>query len=346
MILIDAAYINQSGGKILLEYLIETIIVKGLEKEFFFILDKRLSSKYINKLHPEFIRIMSPSESERRRFYKKMPFRFTTVFCFANVPPPYRLQLQKVFILFHNALILSSVHAKYNLMTNIKFFLKRIYIEIKSSKDYTWIVQTNHMSCLLKDKLGVKDAAVKILPIYDVSMFAGLNEQLEINRNNFLYVADGVKQKNHVLLLQAWEIIFDRAQLPITLHLTIPSQFTTLINEIQRLRAKGVSIVNHGFCDLSELQNLYRTCNYFITPSLAESFGLPIIEAATAGCEILAADLEYVYDVVEPMATFNVCSPQDLADCVMSTFEGGESGKTKIIIENKIENLLSLLNNV
>jgi glycosyltransferase involved in cell wall biosynthesis len=346
MILVDAAYINQSGGKILLEYLIETVIHKGLENDFFFILDERLRTKYINKLPAEFMVIISASEYERRKFYKKMPFQFTTVFCFANVPPPYVIAEQRVFILFHNALILGSIHARYNLISNIKFLLKRIYIKIKSSKKYTWIVQTNNMSYLIKDKLGIKRDAIKILPIYDVSRFAGLNLQLEINKKNFLYVADGVKQKNHDLLLQAWEIVFDRVHLPVTLHLTIPPQFVTLIAEIDRLRAKGISIINHGFCSLSELQNLYCICNYFITPSLAESFGLPIIEAATAGCEILAADLEYVYDVVKPMVTFDVHDPEDLANCIISTFEGRNTGKTKIIIENKIENLLSLLYNV
>lgn len=346
MILVDAVYINVSGGKVLLEFLIETVLEKKLEGNFFFLLDQRLETRFLKMLPEKSFQVLDASESERKIFYKNMPFQFTSVFCFANVPPPCRLIKERVFILFHNALILDSVGTQYDLLTSIKFILKRWYIRWKSFKKYTWIVQTKTMFELMKTKLDLGDSAIKILPVYDTHRFVGLNKQLVTNNNNYLYVADGVKQKNHDLLLQSWEIIYDTLKLPITLHLTIPVQFVTLLAEIERLKAKGVLIVNHGLCTFTELKALYTICNYYITPSLAESFGLPIVEAATAGCEIIAANLGYVYDVVMPLATFDPYNAKDLAACIASVYEKRTTGVTKIIIKNEIESLLSLLYNV
>ena len=140
-------------------------------------------------------------------------------------------------------------------------------------------------------------------------------------------------------------MIFDKEKLPLTLHLTIPASYTLLISEVVRLQFKGVSIINHGFCTFKELEELYRNCNYFINPSLAESFGLPLIEAAEAGCEIISADLEYVYEVVKPMATFDPYNSSNIAETIMNVYGGSYSSKTDIIVNNKIQELLKLIYN-
>jgi hypothetical protein len=43
MILIDALYINNSGGKVLLDYLIEEL--EKTDKEVFYLLDERIQKK-------------------------------------------------------------------------------------------------------------------------------------------------------------------------------------------------------------------------------------------------------------------------------------------------------------
>ena len=76
MILVDATYINETGGKTLLNYLIENIIDKGLEEKFYFLLDDRLKLKY-PKINFEFIKA---SEKNRLKFYKKTINKFSKVF--------------------------------------------------------------------------------------------------------------------------------------------------------------------------------------------------------------------------------------------------------------------------
>lgn len=341
--LIDAVYINNSGGKILLKYLIEKILSKKLENHFFFLLDVRLSCDCLDYISESNKLAIKGSEANRKKFYKDKGLKFTTIFCFANVPPPLRLKDKKVIIFFHNALILDNKAKNYSLLQKILFHIKKNYIRFRSGSNYIWIVQTNHMKNLLKNKLSINCENIKILPIYDVQKFLDLNLQLEVNYNNYLYVADGVSQKNHRLLLKAWEVLYDNYRMFPVLHLTIPPNYLSLISEIKRLKDKGVLIINHGYCIIDELKTLYSKCNYFLMPSLSESFGLPLIEAASAGCEIIGANLPYVFDVVEPLLTFNPNKVNDLIECILT--EKKANRKTKLLVKNEIDSLLTLLTN-
>ena len=53
-----------------------------------------------------------------------------------------------------------------------------------------------------------------------------------------------------------------------------------------------------------------------IYPSTLESFGLPLIEARDAGLPILASELDYVRDTVDPEESFDPHSPISVARAV------------------------------
>ena len=55
-----------------------------------------------------------------------------------------------------------------------------------------------------------------------------------------------------------------------------------------------------------------------VFPSLAESFGLPLVEAMAAGCPVAAADRPYAREVAGPAAVyFDPLDPRALAECVI-----------------------------
>ena len=343
MILVDAVYINQSGGKVLLVYLISSIKKLGNINNYFFLLDDRLESNVLDSLDPTNYTKVSPSETNRRLFYKKLDPKIKTIFCFANIPPTRKIVNRSVFILIHNALLLKD-NKQLPIKQRLLFYLKRSYIKLNNSHKYKWIVQTQNMSNLLCQNLNIKKASVLTLPFYEANRYGGVNQKLMSNNKNFLYVADGVPQKNHSNLLLAWEQIFDQYNLPLALHLTIPIGFTTLINEIGRLKDKGLQIFNHGVCNAEEIKDLYTSCNYLVFPSLTESFGLPLIEAAEAGCEIIASNLNYVYDVVTPYSTFNPFDINDMAKKIVAAYHQKVPGKTELLVEDGIHKLIRLLN--
>ena len=61
---------------------------------------------------------------------------------------------------------------------------------------------------------------------------------------------------------------------------------------------------------------LYKKSAALIFPSKFESFGLPIIEAIQAGLPILAPEVDYVRDLIDPAQTFDPASAISIARSV------------------------------
>jgi glycosyltransferase involved in cell wall biosynthesis len=62
---------------------------------------------------------------------------------------------------------------------------------------------------------------------------------------------------------------------------------------------------------------LYAQSSVLIYPSLFESFGLPLLEARQVGLPIIAAERDYVRDVVEPVESFDPESSSSIARAVL-----------------------------
>jgi len=340
MLFIDALYIHESGAKSLLEYFIEKLIEQ--RKDFFILFDKRLASSCIHQLSPDQYQLVTATEASRKKVYQSIKNRASTFFCFANVPPPIEISKIPVFIYFHNVLLLSNFFDNNYYTARSKLILqaKWAYIQWKNKPAYQWIVQSERVKQELSKRLGIKKHQVYVLPFF--------REEVPIQHNphqinKFIYVADGVPQKNHAVLLQAWEYLQDRYQLTPELHLTIPARFTELIATIQQLKHKGIKIINHGVIDKAELNLLYRECGYLVFPSLRESFGLPLIEAVQAGCGILASNLSFVSDVISSSANFNPYDYQEMAEVVADIVIQEKRVPSYLKVQNHINELIEKL---
>jgi glycosyltransferase involved in cell wall biosynthesis len=131
---------------------------------------------------------------------------------------------------------------------------------------------------------------------------------------DFIYVADSLPHKNHRLLLKAWELSAKDGLFP-TLALTLDPKLSppSLMEEIARLNNLGVKVINLGTLTRDGLMKSYLESSALIYPSLAESFGIPLIEAAQLRIPIVASELDYVYDVCSPVLTFDPNSANSLA---------------------------------
>ena len=78
MILIDALYINNGGGKVLLDYLIQEL--NKLDIEIFYLFDKRIENTYY-LVNPKSQKcFLESSFTKRKQFYLKNDFKETDVF--------------------------------------------------------------------------------------------------------------------------------------------------------------------------------------------------------------------------------------------------------------------------
>src|SRR5690606_29052291 len=110
--------------------------------------------------------------------------------------------------------------------------------------------------------------------------------------------------KNHSRLIHAFCKFNDRFKKG-SLTLTVPSNFEDVCDLINKKIAMGYPIHNIGFVERKSLYKIYQTHKYLIFPSLAESFGLGIVEAIESGCNVIGANLDYMHDVCIPSITFD-----------------------------------------
>lgn len=333
MVLIDSVFINNSGGKILLDYLIRKIEAKGIKVSYL------LDARVINN-HPQIssnsVTYLNSSLIDRHSYYLKNRKKIKTVLCFANLPPSIRLK-GSVFTYFHQPLFIET-----STNNTVK---ERIIIRIKTwvlnhlkGNTNTWLVQSQNMKLGLLKKYNILGSSISILPFYPKLI---TNKKVIRIINRFVYVSGNAAHKNQVRLLHSFIKFYDSFQIG-ELHLTIGFENEKICEQLKYLKNKGYPIFNYGFVDQNFLADLYSSCEYSIYPSLTESFGLGIIEALENGCKIIGADRPYTYAVCKPSFSFN----PESEDAIVNAFKAAvfqKLPKSEQLVFDQIDDLLKLL---
>lgn len=334
MILVDSVYINNGGGLVLLKYLISNFSNRN---DVFFLFDKRteyLFGKYFMN-NSAFI---SGSFYERYCFYKVNKENFNKVLCFGNVPPPLRLKA-KVYVYFHQKLFL-SLPEDFSIKNKIIYLLKQNILNFFKHNADLWLVQSNSVAEDLSSKYKLnKEEQIVVAPFYPPLDF--LNSTKEIEINSFLYVSNSSPHKNHYKLIESFCLAYDQVQQG-TLTVTVPENDISLCDFINNKINLGYPIRNVGFIERQKLADLYLSHDYLIFPSLAESFGLGLVEAIDGECKIIAADLSYTYEICEPSLVFNPYSVESIKNAIVTAVQD-ELPYAKKLIENDISKIMQLL---
>lgn len=340
MILIDATYINQSGGLQLLELLFKNISTNKI----LFLLDLRIINhdliKQYNNINFTFIK---PSEFSRLKYYLKNKTELKKVLCLANVPPPIKLKCE-VYTYFHNVILVDEkLRSFFSFKTRFYFKLKLLLIKWRKKNTDIWFIQTTNVRDLLISNLRISTDKIELMPFFDDTI--ALSEQRKNNCiNSFFYPAVGLPHKNHSLILNIWEKLYLTENFNHPLHLTIDIK-SDLGKIIDHLQKRGIPIINHGYLNKKEIIELYKECKYTIHPSLGESFGLVLIEAIQYGCVLIAPELPYVKAIVTPNYFFDINKPNSLIKTIKKALLDKECIKSKILIKNEISVLISQLLN-
>lgn len=335
MILIDALYINEGGGKILLDYIIERL--EEADTEIIYLLDERVRDKmpFIKSLNS--VEFLPASLLKRHLFYKRNRNNLSKVFCFGNVPPTLHLKCQ-VFTYFQN-LILLEVTKEYSLVEKVKFSLKRKVLKFFDDNTTFWLVQSDLIKRKLQSKFNVKPEKVIVLPFY--RQFEKNKVKIIREKYTYIYVSNGTPHKNHIRLINVFCEFYDQFKKG-KLILTINTDYPILIKMIRDKVKKGYPVENIGFVNRDSLQESYLKAEFLIFPSLTESFGLGLIEAIECGCKVIGADLPYTYEVCEPSIVFNPLNDASF----MQAFESSLDENVKISIpkiKNNIHELITIL---
>ncbi|WP_151714417.1 glycosyltransferase [Acinetobacter bereziniae] len=335
MILLDSVYINESGGLILLKYLVDQLEKRQLDVYYLF--DNRTRS-YFSFLDKSKVKFIENSNIERIIFYKNNQCVFSKVLCFGNVPPPINLKIP-VFVYLHQKLFI-EIPDDFSLKKKLIFKFKQMVLNYYKKNADVWVVQSKLMKNQFSKKYFNGDASfVEVIPFYPKLNFS--DKSINRIKKSFVYVSNDAPHKNHENLISAFCNAYDQIKEG-SLTVTVPVSNVNLCELISQKNKLNYPIKNIGFVDRDELALLYYSHEYLIFPSLTESFGLGLAEGIDGGCKVIVSDLPYAYEVCNPSLTFNPYNVESIESAIMKaiTQELPESNK---VISNDIQQLISLL---
>ncbi len=314
-LIIHAPNIHQGGGAVLLSELIASV---PYELPLFLQVDARFD--LFSNSHPD-LKVLPFKPNFLGRFKAEVSlFRIVCrgdyVLCFGNLPPLFRLKsdptvfLQNRYLVDNNAPIFALP-----LRTRLRLYIERLWLKLFRRNARHLIVQTSSMQSLAKEFLGMH---VKCSPFFpNVIKSSGQCLSKLTNRKfDFIYVASGEAHKNHLNLIKAWKLLFAEGLNP-SLALTLSTELDAeLCQYIEKEKMNGLNIHNLGVLSHDDLLAVYGLSGALIYPSSFESFGLPLLEAKEFGLAILAPELDYVRDVINPSETFNPHSPVSISRSV------------------------------
>nr|WP_314494048.1 glycosyltransferase [uncultured Chryseobacterium sp.] len=333
-ILVDSYFINNGGGKVLLDYLLLQLEKNGIIP--FLLLDARVQDNLpidISKFSHKFVNTFS----ERNRFYKDKSFK--KILCFGNIPVP-RKAKGEVFTYFHQPLFL-EIPENFSFKDKLIYSLKIIVLKRFKKNTKFWLVQSIQIKEKLLKKYQISPDKIMVLPFYPPIAHI-IDKKIEKSKNSYIYISNAPPHKNHVRLINAFCDFFDKNKLG-KLTLTISENFVELIDLINEKQKAGYPILNIGFVRREKLLELYQESEYVVFPSLAESFGLGLIEGIEAGCKIIGADLAYTYAVCEPSLVFNPLDENSISNAFTLSLQNNISSSLPKVT-NEIDKLILLLN--
>ncbi len=333
MLLVDAIFINNGGGKVLLDYLVTKLEETNLSIHYLF--DERiLKFKYSTKSDNQ-VTYLNASLKRRYLFYKKHRFDFDKVIVLGNIPPPIRIDAN-VINYFHNRVLL-AVPKEFGLVERFKYLLKVAFLRATIRNADLWLVQTDSMRSNLVKKFGRK-LAVEIVPFFPVLTPENVPDR---EFGAYIYVSNAQENKNHIRLINAFCLSYDTLKIG-KLYVTVSNNFPEILKLITACQNRGYPIINLGFMDRKKLATYYLKSEYVIYPSLSESFGLGVIEGAMLGCKVIGADLAYTYDVCVPSYTFDPTDIYSISDAISVGLQR-KLPDTTLVHRNEINKLITLL---
>ncbi|MBK9322821.1 MAG: glycosyltransferase [Bdellovibrionaceae bacterium] len=319
--IVQASNIHEGGGLVLLKELLPELC-KSAQVTLF--VDARfLSNNKISMQNTANLNVVSVNptiicrlKSEFQMYFLSKHNPEATVFCFGNLPPLLPIK-NRVLLYFHTVL-----YFKPFLLTKKRFFLK-----IKHLIERAWltwgltsvkevIVQSSFVKESFEREFGFSN--ITVFPFTPTtSVDDNTSPQSSTDKNiDFVYLAAGTAHKNHDNLIKAWNLLAHEQIFP-TLHLTIDSRYSKILSAIEASKnSHKTNIINHGMIPHNQAMVLYKKAKAIIFPSICESFGLPLLEAKSLDIPILASELDYVRDLVDPIESFDPNSSKSIARAV------------------------------
>lgn len=349
-LIISGFGVHMGGGLVLLNSLLKVVC----KYECTLLLDERLTKKNNLKYLTSGTKVISIKRSFFSRFVKLHDCKaikniYTVMLCFNGLPPVFKKPYRVISFIQSPHFIGDQVGIDYPILTKIRFFIENFWLSLGIKNcDEVWVQSETIKRGLLRK---FPATPVRIVTLVDDSLYlsanflsdSGSQKNEKYNQYKFFYPADSVAHKNHKNLLMAWYELSKKEIYPKLVLTLSAEEFALLKNSLNIHNYDFENIVNLGRISREEVLAELKNSSALIFPSLAETFGLPLLEAKIAGTPIIASELDFVREVCNPKESFNPRSYYSIADAV-SRFLSAPKGNPSYLCnaEMFIEKLIDL----
>lgn len=305
-IAVDARMIESSGIGTVIQNILKRLIVNSKDLFFYVLGDEDILEKYkfLHEVNVEIISCRAPIYSLKEQIIvpKRIPKDTDLLWV-----PHYNIPV------FYSGKMIVTVHDLFHLAMPqfVKGIDKKFYANFMFN---AMTRKASHIICVSKftknelikytgvssDKISVAYCGV------DDFWSLPLQERQRIYQKPYiLYVGNIKPHKNLKVLVKAFEKILD--EIPHNLVIVGKKEgFITgdkLVFELAQKHAERIQFT--GFVSNEELKNYYHYADCLVFPSLYEGFGLPPLEAITAGCKnIICSDIPVLREVYGDYVTY------------------------------------------
>lgn len=206
----------------------------------------------------------------------------------------------------------------------IKLFAYKLIIKKAAQKAKKIITVSNATREEIVDHLKIKENKIEV--IYEAADLTICHQPSAISRKYgkyFLYVGNAYPHKNLEKLIQAFNNLKDLGSKSQDLRLILVGKKDYFYQRLEK-ENKSDRIIFFGKATDDELSSFYSNAIALVAPSLMEGFGLPVLEAMSLKCLVVASDISAFREIAQDdILYFN---PQDVNDI---------SEKLKDVIENE-----------
>jgi len=252
-------------------------------------------------------------------------------FPYFSVPMTYKLPF---IVTIHDLIINHFPTGEASTLNPIvyKFKLKAYELVIKrAAKNSKAIITVSNTT---------KDEIVKHLKINSKKIsvtYEGADDRIynpvkkKLDENYFLYVGNAYPHKNLVNLIKAFNLLEKEKK---NLKLIFVGREDYFYRELRASFQPKESIIFKGGVTDSELFSLYDNATALVIPSLMEGFGLPVLEAISDKCLVLASNIPTFKEIYKDnLLYFDQNNPSDIYKALKYTVDV----KNAKVIDDKIK---------
>lgn len=227
----------------------------------------------------------------------------------------------KQIVYYHQALPLyDGVYNPMCSLERILFYYKFVYPWLMKStwaKDTTFAVQTPVVKERFSKTFGISKEQINI---YFPDM-----EQIEVSNvkpydwgdenYHFLFIGEGLKYRNEITLVRAVKELY-RVNSPVAERVRIHLMSTKMQNRnvVPLIEKWGLAknFVFVGKIDHPTLFGYYKSATALLLPSVIETVGLPLLEAAAFGIPVLTSNMDFARYVISKYDGASFIEPYDV----------------------------------